>query len=76
MYLHYKQSVQYFTIEVLAAVLKLVQVAQPPPPPSPPLPPTSSGVEKIPEVKDSKVKIMVLNEMYACKIPKTHLEIY
>jgi len=74
-HLHYKQSVQHFIIEVLAAMLKLVQVAQPPPLPSPPLLFTSSGVEEIPKVRGSKVEVMVLNKMYACKIPKTHLEI-
>jgi len=74
-HLHYKQSAQHFTVKVLAAMLKIIQAAQPPPSSS--LSPlfTSSGVEEISKVKGSKVKVKVLNKMYACEIPKTHLEI-
>jgi len=62
---------------MLAAVLKIVQAAQsPPPPPPPPPPPTSLGVEEIPKVRGSKVKVKVLNKMYTCKIPKTHFKIH
>ena len=76
-HLHYGQSAQHFTVEILAAVLKIVQAAQPPPPPPPPLPPfTSSGVKEIPEVKSSNIEVKVLNKMYAYEIPKTYLEIY
>jgi len=35
----------------------------------------SLGVKEIPEVRGSKVEVKVLNEMYACEIPKIHLEI-
>jgi len=74
--LYYKQSAQHFTIKMLRVVLKIVQAAQPPPPPPPPLPlPTSLGVKEIPEARGSKIKIKVLNEMYAREIPKIYLEI-
>jgi hypothetical protein len=68
---------------MLRAVLKIVQAAQPPPPLPPlpllppllPLSPISLGVKEIPKARGSKVKVKVLNEMYAREIPKTHLEI-
>ena len=63
-------------MEMLRAVLKIVQAAQPPPPPLPPLPPfTSLGVKEILKARGSKIKVKVLNKMYARKIPKTYLEI-
>jgi len=61
---------------MLITILKIVQAAQPPPPPLFFLLLfTSLGVKKIPKVKGFKVEVKVLNEMYACEIPKIHLEI-
>ena len=75
MHLHYGQSAQHLIVEMLAAVLKIVQAVQPPLPPLPPPPPLMSlGVEKIREVRGFKVEVKVLNEMYAREIPKTYLE--
>ena len=75
-HLHYGQLAQHLIVKMLVAVLKIVQAAQPPLPPLPSLPPpTSLGVKEIPEVRGSKVKVKVLNEIYAREIPKTYLEI-